>query len=420
MGYYLIMKFISLFGTKSLRSLKQVLSGSLATLLVGVIFVANVQSASAASAVTNGAKVSFTFDDGFTSTYSKAAPTLAKYGFQGTAYITSSYIGTSGYMNWTKVKNLKNTYGWEIGGHSVTHPLMTEISASQLRTEVVDNKKDLVSRGLDPKSFATPFGDYNAAVVAEIARSYESHRPFHDTGYNQYPYDDYRLFVQQVQVGVNMATVKGYIDTAAKNGQWLILVFHDIKDRPSTDPEDYEYATKDLGTVASYVKSKGVPVTRISDATAKGTNVLSGGSFTTGLGNWTTDDSSAITIDKNSMGSAPESTTSVKLTANATKNAHLFSPLTPVVASKTYTLKTYLNVTAISSNEVGYYIDEYDANGNWISGKYYLGENSVYLQRRNITYTPTSTNVSKIRFQVVVPANSGITAYIDSIELLAQ
>ena len=374
-----------------------------------------------AQAVNNGAKVSFTFDDGYKTNITKAAPALAAYGYTGTAYVTSSFIGKNSYMSWTDVQNLQNQFGWEIGGHSVNHLLSTTLTADQLRSEIVTNKQDLVSRGLNARSFATPFGDYNNNVLAEIARSYESHRPFHDRAFNSYPYSDYRVQVQQVQVGVGMSTIKGYVDDAVASGRWLVLVFHNVKDSPSKNVNNYEYATKDLRTIAAYVKSKNLPVVNVSSGIVRGTNLLGNGSFVSGIAGsgWTTD-SAAITADSANMGSFPESQNSVKLTSHATQSSHLFSPIVNIDASKQYVFKTYLNVTAIASNEIGYYIDEYDTAGNWVSGQYKLGERSVYVSKRNIAYVPTSTAVTSVRFQVIVPPTSGITAYLDTVELIQQ
>jgi peptidoglycan/xylan/chitin deacetylase (PgdA/CDA1 family) len=373
-----------------------------------------------AQAVNNGAKVSFTFDDGYKTNLTKAAPALAAYGYTGTAYVTSSFVGKTGYMTWANVQNLQNQFGWEIGGHSVSHPLSTTLTADQLRSEIVTNKQDLVSRGLNARSFATPFGDYNNNVLAEIARSYESHRPFHDRAFNNYPYSDYRIQVQQVQVGVGMSTIKGYVDDAVASGRWLVLVFHNVKDTPSRNVNNYEYATKDLRTIAAYVKSKNLPVVRVSEGIVRGANLLGNGNFTTGIaGGWSTD-SAAITADNTNMGVFPESQNSAKLTSHPTQNSHLFSPVVNIDATKQYVFKTYLNVAAISANELGYYIDEYDAAGNWISGQYKLGERSVYVSKRNVAYVPTSTAVASVRFQVIVPAASGVVAYIDGVELIAQ
>src|ERR1051325_8720864 len=79
------------------------------------------------------AKVSFTFDDGYTSALTQAAPTLAKYGISGTNYIITGCVGMTTapntcradtdktYMTWDQIIQLKNTYGWDIGSHTVNH-----------------------------------------------------------------------------------------------------------------------------------------------------------------------------------------------------------------------------------------------------------------------------------------------------------
>src|SRR5438105_14429313 len=87
----------------------------------------------AASSPVPAAKVSFTFDDGLTSTYANAAPTLAKYGFTGTDYVITGCVGMTTapntcrantdttYMTWAQVQALQNSYGWEIGSHTIKH-----------------------------------------------------------------------------------------------------------------------------------------------------------------------------------------------------------------------------------------------------------------------------------------------------------
>ena len=74
----------------------------------------------------------------------------------------------------------------------------------------------------------------------------------------------------------------------------------------------------------------------------------------------------------------------------------------------------FLNIKQINSGEVGYYMDEYDANGNWISGQYKTGVNKLGVTNANFQYTPTSTNVKQASLQIILVGNSGITAYFDS------
>lgn len=392
----------------------------------GLMLLATPLQASAATmANSNTAKVSFTFDDGYVSSLTKAAPTLAKYGFSGTNFITTSCVGTSGtcpadpdaaYMSWSQIATLQNTYRWEIGAHSVTHPLMSTLSDEQIRQEVVGSKQDLQQHGFNPTAFATPYGDYDNRVLAEIARNFSSHRGFHDVGYNPWPYSDYIIRVQQVQKGVSVNKVKNYIAKAKQNRTWLVLVFHDIKDSPSPDPEDYEYGTNQLDQIAKYVKNQGVAVTNPTEGLASGTNMLPNATFNNGIADgWSTDGPGRIVADSGNNGSHPDALNSIRLTSGEV-NSHLFAPKVAVNSSQNYVLKNFLNVRQINSGAVGFYIDEYDVSGNWISGQYRVEERSVFVERLNFIYKPTSANVKQASLQVIVPANSGILAYLDNVE----
>ncbi|HEV7455030.1 MAG TPA: hypothetical protein VGO07_07260, partial [Candidatus Saccharimonadales bacterium] len=70
--------------------------------------------------------------------------------------------------------------------------------------------------------------------------------------------------------------------------------------------------------------------------------------------------------------------------------------------------------------EVGFYIDEYDASGNWISGQYKTGVGVVSKGDISFNYSPSSANVKQASLQVIVTANSGIKAYIDDIRWLTN
>ncbi len=376
------------------------------------------------------AQVSFTFDDGASSVINKAVPVLSQYGFTGTSYVITNCVGMVTvpntcpadndvpYMSWNQVVSMQNNYGWEIGSHGVSHQLMSEISAKKIDKELLDSKNQLVAHGLNVSSFATPYGDYNQKVLANIAKYYSSHRPFHDTGYNQWPYNNYLLRVQQVQAGVSVDTVKSYIDQASNDGTWLILVFHDIRDVPSTNPEDYQYSTADLSAIASYVKSKNIKVTNIDKGIVKSDtsdNLLpSPDTGTTLGGGWTTDTPKAVKIDATSKGNDPEPSKSIKVTANAKKSIHVFAPVVSIQPKDQYVVKGYINLDK-NSNGVGLYIDEYDASGNWISGQYKQTINTWYDKDISFMYVASSSSVACARLQIIVTANSGVKVYIDNV-----
>lgn len=403
-----------------------------AAILVGAVFAFNstpMQSQAAVNNPTAKPIVSFTFDDGLYSTLSLAGPALAQYGYSGTSYVIGNCVETVGicnadpedtYLTWAQVAQLQNQYGWEIGGHSLTHPLMTEITPTQLENEASQSKAILESHGFSPVSFATPYGDYNDKVIAAIAKYYTSHRGFADIGYNTWPNDNYILRVQQVQAGVSVNTVKGYIDQAKANNTWLILVFHDIKTTPSTDPEEYEYSVADLSAIAAYVKAQNITVKNVKDAlVTSDTNLIQNSSFDTNLNGWTTNNALKITVDNGGNGMTTGYLQSAKITADTT-NVSLFSAQVAVNPQDIYVIKSYLNVVnTFATGEVALYVDEYDTGGNWISGQYKDAVRFSYDKEISTVYVASSNNVASASLQVIVTGGSGITAYVDNVRWFA-
>ncbi|HYH74520.1 MAG TPA: polysaccharide deacetylase family protein [Candidatus Saccharimonadales bacterium] len=408
---------------------------SLVLIAVAVGVTSSVQTFAAVSQTQAAPQVTFTFDDGLASSITQAAPALQKYGYSGTNYITTSCIGMTtvpnncaadggqSYMTWDQVATLKNTYGWEIGSHTATHPqLATDgLTRAQVASELSTSKQALIDHGYDAANMAAPYGDYNGMVLSEVAKQHTSFRGFADTGYNTYPYNRYMLRVQQVQAGVTVAQVKGYIDQAKANNAWLILVFHGIKTNPSTNPEDYEYSTANLEAIAAYVKAQNIKVTNVSNGLLNGSNgILPNSGFTSGLSQgWTTDTSANVTADNANNGDLPNPSNSIKMVASASKQVHLFAPITAIDSAKKYWLSGYANITARTSGEATLYVDEYDANGNWISGQYKQGITNDQFKDLSTVYQATSASVARIRLQVGLSTNSGITAYIDNLQAYA-
>jgi peptidoglycan/xylan/chitin deacetylase (PgdA/CDA1 family) len=375
-----------------------------------------------------------TFDDGILDALTQAAPTLQANGLTGTDYIIANCVGLIGknngcpadtdvdYMTWDQITQLKNTYGWEIGGHTVTHPMLAtdNLTDAQLTQEIAGGKQTMVSHGFNPTTFATPYGDYDNRVLAEIAKSYAAHRGFWDVSPNAWPYNDYIINNMQVQYGVSVASVEAAIDQAIANKTWLVLTFHDIEPTPSTNPDDYQYATADLATIAAYVKAKQdagqIKSVKMQDGLVTSTtNLMPNPDLASGLASgWVTDTPANVVADSANHGSYPEPQHAVSLTAGSTGNAHLFSPTVSVSSTKTYMLQSFLNLTARTSGELGYYIDEYNSNGDWISGQWKLAETAPTVTDVMLTYKPSSAQVSQARLQVYVTPGSGIQAYVDN------
>jgi peptidoglycan/xylan/chitin deacetylase (PgdA/CDA1 family) len=414
------------------------------TLTTLAVIFSQIQPAFVQAADPRIAKVSFTFDDGLASAMTQAAPTLQKYSLTGTNYVITSCVGMTktpntchadtnkSYMTWDQLKTLQNTYGWEIGSHTATHPYLAssdagdgqpnKLTATQVAQELSKSKSDLTSHGFNVTDFASPYGDYSYPILAEVAKQYASHRGFWDQNTNTYPYNDYILSVKQVQAGVSVTDVKTAIDQAIANKQWLILVFHDIKTKPSNKVDDYEYSTTNLDQIANYVKSKQsagvIQSVKINQGLAVDkTNILPNNTFSDGLGEgWTTNNSSTVTKDTGTNGSFPSPKESMLFAGNGKAN-YLFTPAIPAVTNATYSFKAFVNTLSQSGGEFGYYIDEYDANGNWISGKW-LG--AVWLPTVSYftgSYTPSSAAVSTFKIQTYFSGNSAGKVYTDNFQL---
>lgn len=409
-------------------------------------------------------RVSFTFDDGLASTL-LAAQTLEQYDYAGTAYITTDCVGVTSptnncipdwpysYLTWPQISQLQDQYGWEIGSHSVTHPHFPELTQAQARDEMVNSYNALKARGFEPTAFAYPYGEYSDISQVEASKVYSSIRRFQDDGSNVYPYDDNMLMIRAIQRnngelnGTNQqiddadfARVKGYIDEAVANNQWLVLVFHEITPNASTSWADYEYTPEGLGRIAQYIQTVNqttpLPVVNMSDGLITSpANLMPNASFNQAIASsastavWWTDDAANIQTDTASNGSYPDPTSSVSIVAapnSATANTHLFSPHIEVSAAETYIIKSFMHVQTITSGQIGYYIDEYDANGAWISGQDKASVASIKanddlkVRALNFAYTPTSSDVASFRIEVVVQKGSGIRAYVDNFQVFTQ
>ena len=94
---------------------------------------------------------------------------------------------------------------------------------------------------------------------------------------------------------------------------------------------------------------------------------------------------------------------------------HLFSDLISVT-NTTYTWTQYIKAP-LGSGEFGFYIDEYDINGNWLSGQWKGAIFAPFTGNQTISYQPTSANVTQIGLQYYMWTGSTFDLYLDSISL---
>lgn len=131
-----------------------------------------------------------TFDDGYSSVYEIAYPTLRHYGFPAVAYITTDAVGhlapkrSDDYpglfpgettLTWPQIRELSQ-HDIAIGSHLCQHKNMTRLDADEGLSEL-RRSKAIITQKLDSacRHFAYPFGLFNRHNVEWVRQSgYES------------------------------------------------------------------------------------------------------------------------------------------------------------------------------------------------------------------------------------------------------
>lgn len=371
---------------------------------------------SALAAEIQGA-VSLTFDDANKSQFDFVGPVMEEFDQNGVLYVPTGSVGDTEYVSWEDLNTLENA-GWEIAGHTVTHAELPELSRWEMRKEVNQCFTDLEKNGLNPENFATPFGAYDPTTMATIAQSFNSHRGFHEVGYNKWPYNKYYLHVQQITNQTTLAEVENWIEEAMAGDHWLVLVFHEVL--PVVDPTDaYSWSTQDFRSLLELLDEKNIKTKTIKEVLAS-ENFLVNGSFEEGFGtpgqsNYWKSSGSAVRVDSFNRGSFPSPRRSARFSGTP-RSGYLFGPAMAVSSDTTYGFRFFANTISLRSGELGYYIDEYDTNGNWISGKWLGQANMNFVLDESYQYTPSSANVTSASIQIYLTAGARGNAYVDGVE----
>jgi len=216
------------------------------------------------------ALVSLTFDDTLASVYNNALPLLNQYGYSSTQYILTGTIDQPDSMTADMIQAFKDQ-GHEIAAHTVTHTDLTTLDEASVDAELGGAQADLQTEfGTDAAtSFASPYGAYNEAVLAQIKAYYASHRSV-DTGLNTLDdFDPYNIKVQNVLATTTPEEVQAWVDQAVATNTWLVLVYHGVED--SVDPAVNPYATTpiDLEAHLNAIEASGVSVVTVGEAVAE-------------------------------------------------------------------------------------------------------------------------------------------------------
>jgi len=117
-----------------------------------------------------------TFDDGYSSVYHQALPTLMKHEFRAVVFIITNYIGkentwdanlggiTFSHLNKYQIKEL-GICGMEIGSHGMSHRSLTFLTAETVFSEMNESRQKIFEIiGKYPQTIAYPFGLQNRQI----------------------------------------------------------------------------------------------------------------------------------------------------------------------------------------------------------------------------------------------------------------
>ena len=187
--------------------------------------------------------VSLTFDDGIQSQFTNGRPLLASHGMHGPFYINSGLVGSNSYYaTWSQISAMASD-GNEIGGHTLTHKRLTDLTAAQQRSQICDDAANLRNRGFKVTSFAYPHGaGASSSTVTQALKDcgYSSARKVSGLRSSDCPSCGYaetippanRWAVRSnawVDKPLTVTELQRYVTQAEQHGGgWVPLMFHDI------------------------------------------------------------------------------------------------------------------------------------------------------------------------------------------------
>jgi peptidoglycan/xylan/chitin deacetylase (PgdA/CDA1 family) len=205
-------------------------------------------SAGFAEGETQRGLVSITFDDATRAQFDHGLRLAKAYGLVGTLFVPAglvddAHLSDAWTMNWDEVRAF-HAAGWEIGAHGQHHERLPGLTPDRIAAEVTEPLAAITREiGEVPVSFSSPFGAFTEETLDRVMASYQTHLSWQGHG-GRNPRDaiDPR-FIGRLEVVNTMtaAEVCGEMVASARDGTWLVLLFHGISEGP---PGDYEVSAR--------------------------------------------------------------------------------------------------------------------------------------------------------------------------------
>ncbi len=368
--------------------------------------------------------ISLSFDDGLKTTYTTALPVLQQYGMRGTVYVypQAQDEGFEGSLTWDDIRDLQNTYDWEVGSHSYSHARLTQLSRSEVRQEIIRAVRSFRRQKVNVGGFASPYGEYNDEVLQTVSRVHLYHRNAFGGTFNSFPYNDYNLNGVEVTYDMSVEEVKALVDQAIAKKTWIILYWHDFVDG---DPIPYTYRAEDFKEIVAYIAQKQVAVLPVQEALeqwAGGEELVANGSFEEGIGRdavgWTRSDKKKVRIVRYFRGNAPAPRKSAEI-RGAQQQVELSSVPIVVDDRSTYRIRMFWRMQRYQRGSGNIWISEFNSNGAYIGGTWLGGISKNGVETRYAEYTPRS-GTAQIEIFFYASAGSSFVWNIDSVSMRAR
>jgi peptidoglycan/xylan/chitin deacetylase (PgdA/CDA1 family) len=231
---------------------------------------------SAAPVLSQG-HVTLSFDDGWKTYSDNAFPILASSSLKSTEYIISQANSTdpADYMDNTTIQTIWNSGLVEIGVHTRNHVDLVKddpvafgyadrptMWTNEINGALSDLKTLLPSATIN--TFAYPYGSYDPNVEAAVSGAGFIGARSVDDGFNLSNTDKFALRQKHITNTTTFAEVQGWIDQALADNDWVVMMFHDVRQPgdPCVDREHPDIADQDCTTttllqqIATYLKTK--------------------------------------------------------------------------------------------------------------------------------------------------------------------
>ncbi len=199
--------------------------------------------------------VIMTFDDGWESQITLAAPVMEARGQKGVAYIIPDLIGSRFYLNEDELMFLQNQYGWTIGAHYMER--MDSMSRNELHTVFMDMQQWFSDRGLEMKHFSYPNGAVSRDLDFVVPEYFDTARTIIEFPETDPPADKYKLKTLNIYSPLDPAILENHLSSMAPSGELLILIFHKIESNVNNETE---LSPADFERVCDLVAASGFPV----------------------------------------------------------------------------------------------------------------------------------------------------------------